>query len=146
MKKYIYLLISVAILISIVVFLSKNIAPEYKISQIVLGGETFNTQVADTPTLKEIGLSYRKSIAQNEAMLFVFQKPGQYKFWMKDMNFPIDIIWLSSDKKIVYVKKNLSPNTYPQVFGPTINSQYVIEVTSDTVDRLDLSLGQTIYF
>ncbi len=109
-----------------------------------MGGEPFTTEVADTPALQQLGLSYRKSIGPNNAMLFVFGMPGDYKFWMKDMNFPLDIIWLSSDKKIIYIKKDLSPQTYPQSFGPATSTQYVIEVAQGTVERLKLVPSQVV--
>lgn len=137
-----------------VVFSIYTAKTEYKTTQIVMGGKIFSTDIADTPYLSEKGLSGRSSIADDYAMLFVFQKPDNYKFWMKDMNFPIDIIWLSADpsnssgqaKKIIYIEKNLLPSTYPQSFGPSEPSQYVVEVASGTADRLGLSLGQTVYF
>jgi hypothetical protein len=111
-----------------------------------LGGKTFSAEISDKQYLLERGLSYRKSIDDNKAMLFVFPKPDSYKFWMKDMNFPIDMIWLGTGKKIVHIEKNVSPETYPKAFGPNSPSMYVIEVKAGTSDTLGLSIGQSVDF
>lgn len=140
-----------------VVFSIYTAKTEYKTRQITLGDKTFSAEIADTPYLQEKGLSGRTSIANDYAMLFVFSKPDTYKFWMKDMNFPIDIIWLSPEQptsakasvrqgKIIYIEKNLSPSTYPQAFGPTDPSQYVIEVASGISEHLGLSIDQIVQF
>ena len=52
------------------------------------------------------GLAVKNQLKENEAMLFVFEKPGKHSFWMKDMKFPIDIIWLDSTGKIVHIEEN----------------------------------------
>jgi uncharacterized protein len=119
---------------------------DYKTTVLNIGGEDFNTEIADTADLQTLGLSYRKSISKNSAMLFVFADSGVYSFWMKDMNFPIDIIWLDSDKTITYIEKNLSPSTYPQTFGPTTPSKYVLEVAPGTADRLGVHVGNKLFF
>ena len=68
-----------------------------KINQINL-----NIEISDTKAKREQGLSGKEGLAENEGMLFVFEKEGYYGFWMKDMNFPIDIAWLDKNKKIIY--------------------------------------------
>ena len=150
MKKYLWIVI-VLVVINIVIYLlipslNKTKPLEYKTTTLTLSGEVFTTQIADTGVLRERGLSYRNALSQNEAMLFVFEEPGKYLFWMKDMNFSIDIIWLDSSKHMIYVEKNLSPNTYPKAFGPDEQSQYVIEVSAGTFDRLRLHVGDQILF
>ena len=55
------------------------------------------------------GLSIKNTLNESEGMLFPFDTPGEYSFWMKDMKFPIDIIWIDSNYKIVYIEKNLQP-------------------------------------
>ena len=100
-----------------------------------------NTQVkvdlALTPSEHAKGLSGRQSLMEGEGLLFVFDKPGKYSFWMQDMNFPIDIIWLSSFQekgqrgfKIVHIKKDASPASYPDIYAPSENAEYVLEVVA----------------
>ena len=111
-----------------------------------IGGSNVTLDVADTDKLRERGLSYRKMIDQNTGMLFVFERSGIYKFWMKDMNIPIDIVWLDSNKKIVHIEHSLSPDTYPQAFGPDINTQWVIELPAGAVKQEDVSVGDILSF
>jgi uncharacterized membrane protein (UPF0127 family) len=121
-------------------------ASVYATTTLIMAGHAFTTEISDTPALQELGLSYRTSIAPDFAMLFVFDTPSTYQFWMKDMNFPLDIIWLNASKHIVYIQKNLSPNTYPQSYGPSTPAQYVIEVASGTAERIGLKVGDPVTF
>lgn len=92
------------------------------------------------------GLGGRKSLPKDEGLLFVFVSQGKQCFWMKDMQFPIDMIWINSDKKIVYVEKNVSPNTFPQIFCPEANGQYVLETNAGIADKLKLVPNQYLLF
>jgi len=118
----------------------------YKKKEIVLGSSTFVLEIADTPALKERGLSYRTQLTPHTGMLFVFDTPAPHYFWMKDMNFPIDIIWLDRSKKVVHIEKNLSPETYPKSFGPETLTQYVIEIQAGLAENSALKVGDIINF
>jgi uncharacterized protein len=99
------------------------------------------THVADIAALRERGLSGRKGLAENEAMLFVFDKIGRPGFWMQDMLFSIDMLWLDSDKRVVYILPNIAPETYPNVFKPPADSQYVLEMTANNASRIGIQVG-----
>ena len=91
-----------------------------------------------TQAAQQQGLSGRKYLENNTGMLFVFPKEDYYAFWMKDMLFPIDIIWMDKNYKIVYVKKNAQPCTTfscPK-FAPDKPAQYVLEVSPGTIQGL----------
>ncbi len=79
-------------------------------------------------------------------MLFKFDTPGIYGIWMKDMRFPIDIIWLDKNKKIVNLKRNVDPSTYPLVYYPPKESLYILEVRAGLIGDKDLKLGDEILF
>lgn len=111
-----------------------------------IGGEQFTTYIADTSESRTRGLSDVVTLGENEAMLFVFDQPGIYKFWMKDMNFPIDMVWLDSEKRIVHIESNVSPESFPQSFGPSKESRYVIEFTAGTVELLGVLVEDYISF
>lgn len=118
------------------------VAPEKSSTQkIFLGSSEIEVSVADTPVLQERGLSGRKSLASNEGMFFEFPEPTKVGFWMKDMLFPIDIIWFDENRRIVDVWKNASPISYPQVVAPRVNAQYVIEVPDGFFDAHQLKFG-----
>jgi hypothetical protein len=113
---------------------------------VVIDGTYINVELAQTDMQRAQGLSGHKPLASNEGMLFFFAQPGQYGFWMKDMLFPIDIMWISADKKIVHIEHDLSPETYPQVFTPKEQAQYVLEVSAGLTDKNKWREGDQVKF
>lgn len=107
---------------------------------------TFYLDIADSEATRIKGLSGRKSLADNEGMVFVFQQSEIQCFWMKGMLFPLDIIWLNDTKIITKIEKNVSPDTYPQQVCSDMLDKYVIELRSGTSDSIGLELGQKIVF
>lgn len=99
--------------------------------------------VAEDNVARAQGLSGRKSLKDDQGMLFIFETLGIYKFWMKDMNFPIDIIWFDGNQKIVHIEKNVLPESYPKLFGPDEETKYVLEVVSGFSVKNDLKVGDT---
>lgn len=93
------------------------------------------------------GLSIKSSLKENEGMLFVLNSSSRRGFWMKDMNFPIDVIWLNENKEIIHIKKNLEPcvSNCP-VYYPDQNSKYVLETVAGFADKQNLKVGDTISF
>jgi hypothetical protein len=79
-------------------------------------------------------------------MLFVFDKEGYYGFWMKEMNFPIDIAWLDKDKKITLIEKNVLPETYPQIFNPKSKNLYVLETKAGFFEKFGIKIGDFAEF
>lgn len=112
-----------------------------QVMEATLRGEQLLLEVADTPELRTQGLSGREKLSQGSGMLFIFDNMNLYGFWMKDMKFSLDIMWLDADKKIVYIEKNLSSDTYPTIFTPASPAQYVLEVPAGFVDNSNVSLG-----
>lgn len=108
---------------------------------IKIGGANLDVKIAETAEERGLGLGGRKSIKPNQGMLFIFEKPGVYPFWMRDMLFPLDIIWLDSDYKVIYIASNLEPSSYPQPFGPDLSSQYVVEVNAGWVEKNNVKIG-----
>ncbi len=101
---------------------------------------------AKTESSREKGLSGRSLLAPDTGLFFIFEKEGSWGIWMKDMNFPIDVVWITKDKIISDIQENMSPDTYPKVFLPTKKVLYVLEVPAGTVHQHDFKVGQTINF
>ena len=78
------------------------------------------------------GLQGRKELKENQGMFFVFSKDDQYRFWMKDMTFPLDILWLNSKGDIVFVQENAPPCAGDPcaVYAPPQEARYVLEVNA----------------
>lgn len=110
----------------------------------LLGGEAFVFEVADTDALRIKGLSGRNALHKGKGMLFVFPEDGRYGFWMKDMRFPIDIVWLDRSHRIIEVKKGASPSSYPEVFLPVLPARYVIEIQAGFFEKYQLKIGDIL--
>jgi uncharacterized membrane protein (UPF0127 family) len=81
-----------------------------------LGSLKIPVTIAATPQSQEQGLSNTASLPSNQGMLFIFDTPDTYGFWMKDMRYPLDFVWIDTTMKIIGVTSNVAPGTYPKVF------------------------------
>ncbi len=108
-----------------------------------LHDKKFSLDIADDPEERTRGLSGRESLADSRGMLFIYDEPGIYGFWMKEMKFSIDLLWLDKDLKIVHVVPAASPDSYPSVFYPSAEAEYVLEVPAGTTEQLGIKVGDT---
>lgn len=111
-----------------------------------MGGKTFSMEVTKTKAELEKGLSGHTPLLKDQGMLFIFSKPDKYGFWMKGMLFPIDIIWIDENFKIVHIENSVYPATYPKIFYPDSQALYVLEVSSGQTYTLNLRMGDTVKF
>lgn len=100
-----------------------------------VGDQELFVEIADTLQLQVRGLSGRPSLGEQEGMLFVYESPQILSFWMKDMNFAIDIIWIDGNRAITGIIANISPDTFPQTFSSVSPAQYVLEVPAGWAER-----------
>ena len=120
------------------------LAPHVKIKDKVI-----HVDLAITPDEQSKGLSIKNALNDSDGMLFPFDTPGDYSFWMKDMKFPIDIIWIDSNYKIVHIEKNLQPCSFFLLcpsYSPHANSKYVLEVNSNFTSKNNITVGDRVYF
>jgi uncharacterized membrane protein (UPF0127 family) len=116
------------------------------IKYLKIAGKNIKVELALTEKEQEQGLSGRKELQENSGMLFVFDKADKYPFWMKDMNFSIDIIWFDENLNVVYIKKEAKPESYPESFSSSENAKYVLEVNAGFSDKNDLKVGDGVLF
>lgn len=112
--------------------------------QLTIGSTTITVELATTPQEEGAGLSGRTSLAEGRGMLFAFDPPQMPGFWMKDMRFPLDIIYAASDGTIVTIYPDLSPATYPRAFYPSAPVKYVLEVPAGYAASHSIAVGQKI--
>jgi uncharacterized membrane protein (UPF0127 family) len=141
-----FALLAAVVAISIVgyVFFNNESAPEAAIvptRTISIEGKSLRVAVADTDALRAQGLSGSDPLAENEGMLFVFAEDGTYSFWMKDMRYAIDILWLDAEGRVVHIEKGIAPETYPTSFTSHSPSRYVLEVRAGYADQHDIQIG-----
>ena len=118
-------------------------------SFVKIKGLTIYVDLAKTPDQQAKGLSIKNTLNENEGMLFIFDTPKEYSFWMKDMKFPIDIIWISPDNKIVHIEKNLPPCVFFLIctsYSPHANAKYVLEVPSNYTTKNNIGIGDRVDF
>ena len=144
-KKIFYLVI-VIFFIACFLFLPKKNIQTDAIQYIKIAGQTVKVDLALTPGAQEQGLSERTSLEENKGMLFVFSKPARYSFWMKDMNFPLDMIWINENLQVIYIAKDADPSSYPGTFSPSSDAKYVLEVNADFLEKNNLKEGDTVQF
>lgn len=143
-----FLIIATVLVVVFCIFFFQNYNQEQGIQKVKIGGQVIKVDVVDTPSTRAQGLSGREGLAKDEGMLFVFENSGVYFFWMKDMNFAIDIIWFDEFGKVVYIKENATPESYPETFAPPKEktSKYVLEVFSGFSLSHNLQVGDAIEF
>lgn len=136
-----YTSIAVAILVAAMLAVSPK---KPRQPRVFLGNQEVIVTIADTPALREKGLSGHEALTPDEGMLFIFPEPGFHGFWMKDMLFPIDIIWFDSNQQIVDVWESATPASYPKVFTPRASAQFVLEVPAGFFANHAFKVGDTL--
>lgn len=118
----------------------------YEVNDNKTGRCLLSFDLAQSPEAQARGLSGRPSLPEDNGLMFVFLSPGQQCFWMKDMQFPLDIIWLTPEKVVAHIEPNVSPDSYPQTFCPTVYAQYVLEVNAGVAGKLNIQKDQKLLF
>lgn len=140
--------IIVIIIIIIIIIIIKNAFQNRDYSrsnQISINGKIIHILIAKTKTEITRGLGGREFLDNNSGMLFIMPKHDKYTFWMKDMQFPIDIIWIS-DHQIVDITKNIpvEKNGSLTLYQPKKEANYVLEVNSGYTDLYKIKIGDSV--
>lgn len=109
-----------------------------------VGDIPIKVEVADSPRELEIGLSGRDSLPATGGMLFIFPEEDYHGIWMKNMRFPIDVIWVDESYTVVGITERLMPESYPKVFEPPVPARYVIETNVDFSRSYGIKVGDTV--
>lgn len=107
-------------------------------------GRKYRLEIVTTAAAQEKGLGGRKNMATDHGMIFVFSKPATQCFWMKDMQFSLDMIWLDSTKRVTKVAANISPATYPEKYCSDVTTKYVIELNAGEAEKAGIGVGDTL--
>jgi len=140
MKKILALLVLLIILTIIGVISLKT--PTATISN-----HTFKLEIAKTQQQKEIGLSKKKALEKNAGMLFRFEKTDYYPFWMKNMQFPIDIIFIKNSR-IVTIHKDVKPpkglNENLSIYNSSEPADTVLEINAGLSEKYNFKEGNEV--
>ena len=138
MTKYTYIAIGVALIGMVLVVLITVLTLVGKTEQdtdvdsntvtVVFKNVSVQAETVSTDAERSKGLSGREALEEGTGMLFIFDDVDTHTFWMPDMHFAIDIIWLDESMKVVHIKENATPESYPEIFTPSASAKYVLEV------------------
>jgi len=119
-----------------------------KPAMVTIDNQSFNVTIARSEKEHEIGLSGTKSLDRNQGMMFLFNNPGYYSFWMKDMKFPIDIIFINNDQIVtIYndapiIKGQENLIAYP----PTQMADKVLEIQAGLSKKYSFKIGDKVKY
>ncbi|HEY5549600.1 MAG TPA: DUF192 domain-containing protein [Candidatus Saccharimonadales bacterium] len=144
-------IVVVAVTVALLAYNPRDISEQgcgpYRNDRLVrFGSVQISAEVANNVADRAKGLSGRPCIEPNQSMLFIFDKPGQYPFWMKDMKFPIDIVWIDANHKVIGLDTDVAPSTYPDAFVSEKPAQYVLELQANRSKDLGITLGTAVKF
>lgn len=145
-KKTKWALSLIAIIVLIPVLIIIATISHYDKSTIVINNQVLNIEIANTSQERSRGLCCRDSLSDDQGMLFVYDKPGFYGFWMKDTRIPLDMIWINSNKQIVHIKEDVKPETYPKSFVSDEPAQYVLETNAGFVSKYQIKKRDKVAF
>lgn len=123
-------------------------APDGYVVKARLGNAELKLAVANSPKAKEEGLSNKKEIPE-DGMIFFFYEPDNLSFWMKDMLFPIDIIWIA-DNKVIGIEKNVPvPIAHAKtedlkIYRSPGKADIVVELEAGAADKLNIAEGSPL--
>jgi len=122
---------------------------EYLKGYVIVDNYKILVDIALTDKQVQDGLSIKNSLSENEGMLFFLGEPQKASFWMKNMKFPIDIIWLNETFSIVHIEQELQPckSVFDcKSYKPNYEALYVLETTDGFSKKHDLQIGDKIEF
>lgn len=141
-----FIIVFIILIIFIVLTLNNNLKD---IKQVCFKNKCFNVELAQTPEEKKIGLMYRQKLDFNAGMLFVYEKEGEYSFWMKNTLIPLDIIWINKNKEVVFIKENIQPcleKDKCESVNPNKVASYVLELNAGIINEINLKIGDKLIF
>lgn len=120
----------------------------YHDGTVEVAGEKISIELAETQQKRTLGLSGRESLKENQGMLFVFEQPFKAGFWMKDMLFPLDMVWIR-DNRIVDISTNALPEPGKSdyeltIYSPKTEIDSVLELNAGWAKQNNLSVGDEV--
>jgi len=111
-------------------------------------GFQVTAELAVTEEQRQRGLMFREQMKEDQGMLFIFETEDIYAFWMKNMRFSLDLLWLDSEHRIVHVEENVPPcaNEPCPSYEPSRPARFVLELVSGSVKKHHLRLGDRLEF
>lgn len=116
-------------------------APAPQGEPFVIAGNSIRVTLATTSQERAQGLSGTAPLSPDTGMLFVFPREGTYSFWMKDMQYSLDILWIDGSGAVVYSRESVSPDTYPAAFSSQDPARFVLELPAGYAQEHGVGVG-----
>lgn len=114
---------------------------------LMIGKASLNIEIADNPQSQALGLGYRTSLPINNGMLFVYDQPGHYTFWMKETLIPLDIIWINNGQ-VVDITSNIPVDSNPSEpkgrYSPQTLATWVLETNANWATQNHIQIGDAV--
>ncbi len=142
-----YLLPALGIILLFAVFYGGDFGSS-AIKSVCFSDVCFDVVIAGGAVERERGLSGVEKLEINDGMLFIFKSEGKHSFWMKDMGFPLDIIWLDSGMRVAYIARNMAPcaGEICPAIAPDKDARYVLEINAGLADEYGIAEGDYAEF
>lgn len=113
-----------------------------ELKRVKINGVEIIVEISDTEEKRKKGLSFRENLGERQGMLFLFENFDFHPFWMKNMKFPLDFIWIAGNE-IVDIRENIPPD-YSDILYPSLPVDKVLEVRAGFVKKYEIQKGQKI--
>jgi uncharacterized membrane protein (UPF0127 family) len=124
-------------------------ADRYLQAKVIVNNFELIADLAITNDQQIKGLDIKDQLKENEGMLFLEKQPAKYDFWMRGMKFPIDIIWLDSNRVVVHIEHNLQPCVSDldcPLYSPDKNALYILETVAGFSQKHNVNTGTQMDF
>ena len=117
---------------------------------LIVGATRFIAEVADDEHERTLGLSFRDSLDADRGMWFVFDREGARSFWMREMRFSLDLIWVDAERRVVDITHEApppapgTPSSALPTYSPATPAQYVLEINGGLARRLQIEIGDVV--
>lgn len=132
------------------IFMAHPVNPPLPTQQIVINDQRISVEIANTTTTRSNGLSNREQLTPGTGMLFIFPQASTYAFWMKDMRFALDIVWIR-DGIVIDITHDVpapAPNTSIlnlATYAPREAANMVLELNAGGTRSLGIEIGQSAH-
>jgi hypothetical protein len=111
---------------------------------LVINEQKIKVDIAATPEKRTRGFAGYEYLPDGTGFLYVFDEPDFYSFWLKDVTFPIDIVWISYYHDVVDIAAYLTPQTSPKILEPKKPAKYILILPAGATEKLRLEIGDEV--
>ncbi len=119
---------------------------------VIIGDVSFTVELAETSQQKGQGLSDRESLAEGAGMIFLYDNDERYTFWMNNMHFPLDMVWIGANCTVADIRAHVPPpdpaeaNPDLPLYSPNIPVRHVLEINGGAAAGASISIGDAVSF